>query len=378
MITSRLGKLHPDATEQRIYINGRFLEQPLSGVQRYAREMLSALDRLLSAENNLSERWCLLTTGRESEYPPLDRIEVRPVRSILRGHAWEQGALPRAARGGVLVGLAGGGPILHRRQLVVIHDASVFRHPKFYSVPYGLWHRSIGRALATLARIATVSQFSRHELADVLRLDPQTIPVFHNGSDHMRRVTPTSVAFDRLQLCDRRYFVVLGNLSRNKNVAVAINALRQVPDASLVLIGGLDRRVFGESGIDASDERLIFAGRLDDANVAGLFAHASGLLFPSLYEGFGIPPLEAMVQGVPVIASDIEAVREVCGDAALYFDPHDPLELAAAMRAILAEGEAERAKRRQRGIARAAQFTWDRTARQLADFCHEELMLARR
>ena len=159
------------ASEPMIFINGRFLEQPLGGVQRYAREMLAALDRALAAEPNRMERWCLLTTGNELDCPSLQRIEKRVVQSRVRGHFWEQLALGRAARRGALIGLGGSGPLLHSRQLVVIHDASVFRHPEFYSARYGLWHRAIDRMLAKRARIATVSNFSRHELADVLQLD---------------------------------------------------------------------------------------------------------------------------------------------------------------------------------------------------------------
>jgi glycosyltransferase involved in cell wall biosynthesis len=365
--------LNEETGQPTVYINGRFLEQPLSGVQRYAREMVTALDRVLGADRKGYGRWCLLTTGRERERLPLDHIEVRPRPAMMTGHAWEQVTLAREARDGVLVGLGGSGAVLHSRQLVVIHDASVFRHPDFFSAGYGIWHRLIGRALARRARIATVSRFSRDELAGILKLDPAAIPVLYNGSDHMRRLTPKSDAVDRLQLHPGPYFVLLGNLTRNKNLSVAIEALMEVPNTTLVVVGGINRRVFGSAGIDASSDRLIFAGRLDDAEVAGLLEQAAGLLFPSLYEGFGIPPLEAMVLGCPVIASDIPPVKEVCGDAALYFDPNDSMALAAAMRAILSEGNAERQKRLEQGAARAASFTWEQSAKKLAALCRDEL-----
>jgi glycosyltransferase involved in cell wall biosynthesis len=358
--------------ESTFFINGRFLEQPLGGVQRYAREMLVALDRSLSTQANRSERWCLLTTGNEQDCPPLQCIEKRAVRSKFRGHVWEQLVLGSAARRGVLVGFGGSGPLLHPRQLVVIHDASVFRHPEFYSVRYGLWHRMIGRTLSLRARIATVSNFSKRELADLLKLDPSRIPVFYNGSEHADRVTPSFEALARLRLRNRDYFVTLGNLTKNKNLAVALKALELMPDTSLVVIGSANQRVFANTLGGHSSDRIIFTGRLNDADVRGLLSNAVALLFPSLYEGFGIPPLEAMVNGCPVIASDIPPAREVCGDAALYFDPHSTEQLAAAMRIVLTDPDVVRHERVQRGADRAAIFSWDQSARQLAEFCRSE------
>jgi len=366
-----------EQTEPTIFINGRFLEQPLSGVQRYAREMLGALDRALSDYDAPDERWCLLTTGNEQDCPRLERIEKQAVRSKLGGHAWEQVILGRAAHGGALIGFGGSGPLHHASQLIVIHDASVFRRPEFYSARYGLWHRTMGRLLARRSRIATVSEFSRQELADVLHLDASRIPIFYNGSEHLDRIPPSLEAMDRLGLRDRTYFVALGNLTPNKNLAVALEALEQLPNALLVVIGSVNQRVFGKSLGERLSDRFVFTGRLDDANVRGLLSNATALLFPSLYEGFGIPPLEAMVNGCPVVASDIPPVREVCGDAALYFNPHRGRELAGAMRAIMTEPDAVRQERIRRGFDRAAAFTWDRSARELAEFCRNEFLRPR-
>jgi glycosyltransferase involved in cell wall biosynthesis len=362
------------AGKPTIFINGRFLEQPLGGVQRYAREMLTALDRALGAERHCEERWCLLTTGNEHDCPALQRIEKRAVRGNFRGHAWEQFVLGRAARGGSLIGFGGSGPLIHGRQLVIIHDASVFRHPEFYSYRYALWHRLMGRALSRRARLATVSDFSRRELAEVLKLNPSSIPIFYNGSEHAARGLPSFEALDRLGLRNRSYFLALGNLTINKNIAVALEALERLPQASLVVVGAPNQRIFSNIIDRQTSDRVTFTGRLDDANVRGLLSNATALLFPSLYEGFGIPPLEAMVNDCPVIASDIPPVREVCGDAALYFDARNPEQLSGAMFSLLTEPDGARQQRVQRGAERAAGFSWDRSARQLADFCRNELI----
>ncbi len=364
------------ARARTVYINGRFLDQPMSGVQRYAREMVIALDRLLGIEENAAERWCLLTTGRGQGSLSLKHIDVRPISSWLAGHAWEQLALARAARDGVLVGFGGSGPLFHSRQLVIIHDAAVFHRPDLFSGKYGAWHRFMGRSLAERARIGTVSNFSRRELAEILKLQPDSIPVLYNGADHMRCVDPSVEAVERFKLHGRPYFVILGNLTKNKNVATAVEAFHHFPDCALVIVGGALRPIFGSPDMDQTDDRLVFTGRLDDRSVVGLLKQASALLFPSLYEGFGIPPLEAMVVGCPVIASDIPAVREACGDAARYFDPLDSVGLADQMRTILDESVADRAERISRGQARVANFTWERSAKELLAFCRSELLQA--
>lgn len=346
----------------------------MSGVQRYAREIIIALDRLLGAEENVTERWCLLTTGREQESLGLKHVDIRPISSWLAGHAWEQLVLARAARDGVLVGFAGSGPLFHSRQLVIIHDAAVFRRPHLFSGNYGRWHRFIGRFLGRRARIGTVSNFSRCELAEILKLEPDSIPVLYNGADHMSRVVPSFESGERLELNGRPYFVILGNLTKNKNVAAAIEASRHFPNCALVIVGAAIQRIFASPDMDEANEQLLFTGRLDDRNVVGLLKQASALLFPSLYEGFGIPPLEAMAVGCPVIASDIPAVREACGDAVRYFDPFDPIGFADQMRAILDESVADRAERIRRGQARVANFTWERSAKELLAFCRSELL----
>lgn len=225
--------------------------------------------------------------------------------------------------------------MIHPRQTVVIHDAAVFRHPEHFRPAYAFTHRLLGRTLARHVNLATVSRFSRMELSAVLKRPEETIAVASNGADHFARITPDIQAPGRLGLDGRPFFLALGNLAPNKNIPVMIRAMSRLndPNVRLVLIGGQDGNVF--SRLHADDPRIILAGRLEDSAVAGLLRKARALIFASLYEGFGIPPLEAFAQGCRVLASDIPAVREVCACAALYFPPHDDAALAALMNASL-------------------------------------------
>jgi glycosyltransferase involved in cell wall biosynthesis len=179
-------------------------------------------------------------------------------------------------------------------------------------------------------------------------------------------VAPDLGVITRLGLTDHPYFVVLGNLAPNKNIAVAFRALSRLPDplVRLVLIGGRHDRVFDGPPMPP-DPRLVAAGRCSDAEVAALLRHARGLVFPSLYEGFGIPPLEALALGCPVVASDIPATREVCAAAALYFDPDQDAALAGHMMRLL---DGPDPARRTAGLRRADGYAWSRSAEMLEDF----------
>jgi glycosyltransferase involved in cell wall biosynthesis len=337
-----------------IFINGRFLIQPMSGVQRYAREIVRALDRRPGA----ADRYLLLTPPG-AENLNLTRIPVRIVHGG-RGHAWEQMTLAWAARNGRLLSLCGASPVLHPRQVVVIHDAAVFCHPEHFRPAYAAFHRILGRLLASRARIATVSHFSRHELATTLHIPAAKITVAPNSADHLRAIKPDPDVVAALDLTDRPYFVALGNLTPNKNIAVTLRPLARIPDPAvrLVLIGSRPEAIFDAPSLQ-HDPRLIIAGRCSDAQIVALLTQARGLLFPSLYEGFGIPPLEAFALGCPVIASDIPATREVCADAALYFAPTDDAALAEHMKRLLNETDHAR---RDAGLRRTELYSWSRSA----------------
>jgi glycosyltransferase involved in cell wall biosynthesis len=356
------------ATPTTVFINGRFLTQPISGVQRYAQEIVGALDAL-AGEGALAQRYMLLTPPGARALD-LRHIETRTV-GTRNGHLWDQLDFARAVRGGVALGLAMTGPVAMKRQVVVIHDASVQRHPEHYSRPYVLAHRIIDRLLARRAVVATVSEFSRRELADVLPVAARDIVVAPNGAEHLS-IAPDAGVVERLGLTKNGYFLTLGNLTRNKNLAVALRALARLQpgSAKLVAVGRMERTVFGSAGLPEPGADVLLPGRLDDAEVAGLMQGARALIFPSIYEGFGIPPLEAFVNECPVLASTAPAVQEVCGDAADYFEPHDDATLARLMQMLLDDHDgALRRDRLAKGKQRVARYTWRGSAQILADAC---------
>lgn len=360
------------AAVRSVCINGRFLAQRPSGVQRFAGELVKALDAELAQGRggHIAEHWQLLVPPGVTAWPALRCIRVRQVGHLgsrLGGPLWDQLLRWHCGADDLLVNLANGGPVLRGNSLCVIHDAAVYRTPLNFTRSYRGFHQLLGRLLARRSRIATVSHFSRQELAEVLDLPVGRIAVVPNGSEHLRGVVPDASVLQELRLQPQRFFLFVGSPVPNKNLGTAIAAFARLgePGVCFVIVGAVDEAVFGRER-QALPPGVVMAGRLSDAQVAALLREARALVFPSRYEGFGIPPLEAMLQRCPVIASDIPPVREVCADAALYFDPASPEALCRRMRQALADPAALHALA-QRGEERVRLFSWQRSAQRLLD-----------
>jgi glycosyltransferase involved in cell wall biosynthesis len=343
-------------------INGRFLARTVSGVERYARQITLALDQKLSRSALDAPKVTLLAPSNTSCDLPLQSISFRSYGNV-SGHLWEQTVLPVLARKSVLINLCNSGPLFHRKNFVVIHDAAVYRYPRDFSFLYRTYHRGLDTILARLATIGTVSHFSQRELFAVLGIETALIPIIGNGADHFSAMDCDSPdVTDALGVRGMPYFVTVGTASKRKNLEVVLRAVRLLDrfDFRVVVVGGRNPKVFEETKLE-SDPRLVFAGRITDEQLAALYKTATALVFPSRYEGFGIPPLEAFSRGCPVIAATAESVREVCGDAAEFFDPDDPQQLSSIMNERL-DDHSIAARWVELGFKRAADYQWANAA----------------
>lgn len=343
-----------------LYINGRFLQKPVTGTERFAREITWAMDAILAEREGGSDVTLIAPPGTPA--PQGLRVIKFRTEGKRQGHAWEQYDLCRATKDGSLLSLTNSGPVFHRRQAVVIHDAAPYRIPKDFSFGYTTLHRCLGHILARRARLVTVSYFSRTDLSQVLRIPECRIAVVHNGHEHIMRSSPDDGILGTLGLIDRPYFLFVGAPVPRKNLATALRAFAALDrkDAAFVIVGASNKKVF-RAGLENLPDNAILPGRLSDEEIVSLYRHARALVFPSLYEGFGIPPLEAMVHRCPVIASDIPPVREVCAEAARYFDPRDADACTAAMRDVLDNADL-RESMRQAAAARCRAFSWRESA----------------
>ncbi len=343
----------------QLYINGRFLDQTLSGVQRFAYEMTRELTQI----------W------PQAAAPP---VVLRPtkgggvdvpfcVRSVgyRTGVPWEQLELPRVASGGLLMNLANTAPLLARNQAVVIHDVGAFDMPQAYSLAFRTYYRVLQRRMARRdIKVATVSEFSRSAIVKHLGIAHDRIAVVREGSDHMHRLASADGTLTRHQLTPGGYVLAVGNLSQHKNLASLSEVARMLDRRGVPLvIAGQINPIFDSVG-NKLPEPARYLGRVSDAELKALYEGAACFVFPSLYEGFGLPAVEAMACRCVVLASRIPGLQETCGDAALFFDPKSPADIADKVASVLDDQPlAERL--RQAGTARAGELTWAKSAQAL-------------
>ena len=350
-----------------IFFNGRFLTQPLTGVQRFACEVMRAMDEMIDrGEIDYSTyHFICLAPPHTSDSQNWKWISFRPV-GRLQGNLWEQLELPRHAGSNLLVNLGSIGPLIKHYQVIAIHDAAVFAIPQAYTLPFLLKYRLIITVLgATAPLIFTVSQFSKAELLRYLRIRPEKIHVLAEGREHILKITPDTTVFERFAIGKNPYFLVVSSMSLHKNLPVVIRATRLLEESGykLVVVGGTYSKVFRSEEYEFPS-RVIQVGVLNDGELAALYRGALGLIFPSIYEGFGLPPLEAMACGCPVIASRSASLPEVCGEAVLYCDPSDPADITHQIQRLI-DDPSLRAHLREAGLRQAARFSWIETARQM-------------
>lgn len=332
-------------------INARFASQATTGVQRVAHELASRLrtpHRLLQPRRPLSGPFA---------------------------HLWEQSVLPLRSGDDLLWSPCNTGPVLARNQIVTIHDVSVFDHPEWYAPNFVRLYRNLLPTLArNCRRVVTVSAYSRDRICHHFGLSPGTVEVIPNGIGpefHRRPLDEVLQVQDRHGLTDQRYFLVLGTREPRKNLDLAIRAWlrlrgRIAPDFRLAVTGKMgSSRIFHGSGTQIPEDAGVhYLGYVDDALLPALISGAHALIYPSLYEGFGLPVAEAMACGTPAITTTRSSLPEVGGDAAIYVDPADPDSLAKTL-LELAKSAAMRQEYGERGVARARRFDWDVAARQM-------------
>lgn len=355
-----------------IVINGRFLTQLTAGVQRFAVETVKAMDKCLD-----EPRYASLKGRVELQAPRTARdmalSNIRLNRSgRLSGYAWEQIEFPVRCGRRLMLNLCMLGPIVKRHQILVVHDTSTRAMPHAFSKSFVAAYDVIVPAACRRADlVVSVSDFSRREMQKYYGLDAANIPVCYEGCDHITSHPADNAIVEKLGLAGRPFFLGVGINAPNKNLESAIAALHKagLPDALLVVTGNRAVTVHDHLPSVAYDN-VITTGHISDGQLRALYEHALAMVYPSLYEGFGLPPLEAMQCGCPAIVSDQPALVEIGGSAALRCGMHDVDGLARHMRDVYSDPDLRR-RLKDAGLQHARNFTWDKTARRLLDLCIE-------
>lgn len=308
---------------KKIYINGRFLTQNITGVQRYAIEIVKALDKYLD-DNKLNDKYKfeIVCPKNIKQKLILKNIEIKKIGS-LKGHLWEQIELPLYVKNKFLFNFCNCAPLVKKNQIVTIHDVAVCAVPYAYSKTFRIWYKFMYKILTSrLKKIFTVSEFSKKRLNEYFNIPLERIEVTYNGIDHMENIKPDENIFSKFSIEKNNYVLAVSSLNPSKNFKLILETAKILPEINFVIAGGNNSTVFKEQGLEITSN-VKFIGYVDDEELVALYKYASCFVYPSIYEGFGIPPIEAMSCRCPVIVSNIDVLREVCGKGALYCDIKD-------------------------------------------------------
>lgn len=355
-------------------VNGKFLRAHQTGVHRVAAELCNALAALKAEEHPAVE-------GMSFELlVPHDGVEraksiALPARRIggPSGNLWEQIVLPLRKGRGTLLSFCNIGPVACRDAITMIHDAQVHISPESYRPAFRIWYRLVQPLFARRHRhLLSVSANAADDMERSGLCSRDRISVVHNGVDHILGVQPEPAILSRLQLEGGAYALALASTQAHKNIGLLLRvfARPEMESLRLVLFGGEGEQAFLDAGHLLSPN-VVFAGRVSDGELRALMEHALCLAFPSLTEGFGLPPLEAMLLGCPAVIAPCGALPEVCGDAALHAGPRDEAGWADAILRLSSQ-PALRSGMAEKGRLQASRFTWRAAALALAEILRSD------
>lgn len=332
-----------------IQVNTRFLAHELTGVQRYTTEILDRLE---------GEYECISPDQWPSGGIP--------------GHLWEQFALPLKLSGRLFWNPTCPGPVAVANQVITVHDLTAVEHPEWFDRKYALWNRLLTPLVLRRCRhIIAVSNYTEQRIRERYHIPEEKITVIHNGVD-ARFAPADDEAIDHariaLDIPEGAYLLSLSAIQPRKNIRRLLHVWEKVQEKlpnppTLVLAGGAGRStVFQNFSLGSPPPNVHFTGYVDDDLLPGLYTGAKAFLYPSLYEGFGFPVLEAMACGTAVLTSNVTSLPEVAGDAAVLVDPHSEEEIERGLVGLI-QKEKKRMSLQEKGRERAASFRWEVSAR---------------
>ncbi|MGC9217664.1 glycosyltransferase family 4 protein [Acidithiobacillus sp.] len=335
----------------RYWVNTRILSYPVTGVQRYLFELLQRM--------------------------PSDQLhQIAPCYSIsgARAHIWEQTVLPLQTRGHLLWSPSNTGPLAVSRQVVTVHDVTPMDHPEWLNPRFAAWYRFLTPKLVRrVARVITDSEFTKSRLLETTSVAADKVIVVPLGVG--ARFVPqdreqVESSIHKLGLPTNHYVLSLGSLEPRKNLGRLLRAWEVIyhrlpEDVWLVVSGAKGKSLVFQDvpELEALPPRVFLTGHVPDKLLPFLYAGAMAFAYPSVYEGFGLPPLEAMASGTPTLVGNRASLPEVVGDAAVQVNPFDIEAIAGGLQRLI-EDSSFRAVLRRKGLEQAGRFNWDKTAEQ--------------
>jgi len=344
-----------------IFVNARFLTQSMTGVQRFAIEVC------LQLKHHFGDNLVFVSPDNIVQAEYAKRLGVVTI-GTHEGHLWEQWDLPRYLRKNgnpLLLCLCNTAPLFYENKVVTVHDVAFEAFPETFNKSFLYVYRFlIPRIIKASKHVVTVSEFSKQEIIKYYHTSAEKISVVNNAVS-----SSFSINID-VRFSAQKYFLAVSSLNFRKNFLTVLKAFdnfeKKNKDTLLYIIGDLSCDNFAGINISSyqSNPRIKFLGRVSDEALIGYYSNALAFVYPSLYEGFGIPPLEAQSCGCPVLCANIPPLREVLGDSALMCDPFDVQRFTDNMEQ-LASSPSLREDLISRGRENVKRFSWIESANKI-------------
>lgn len=304
----------------KLFINGRFLTQKVTGVQRYAIEIVKALDSIISDSDDIV---LLVPPGKLVTELKLSRIGIKQI-GRLKNILWEHISFPLYAmnRKSFTLNLCNVAPLISPG-IVCIHDAKIKAKPEYFSKKFLMWYNLLFLNETKRAKkILTVSEFSKREIMKYYRVNENSIAVVPDAWQHYLSVNYSDNALDIYKLEKNEYFFSMCSLEPNKNFKWIAEVAKANKNYTFVVSGSINSKVFSDGlGFDCP-ENMKLLGYISDEEAKTLMRYCKAFLFPTYYEGFGIPPLEALTAGAEcIVVSDTDVMHEIFEDSVVFINP---------------------------------------------------------
>jgi glycosyltransferase involved in cell wall biosynthesis len=338
-----------------VYINARFLTQKTSGVQRFAIELAIRLKKMYP-------HFIFVSPNAIFHVDLAKKLEVVTVGNF-NSHIWEQIELPlflKSKGSPLLINFCNTAPLFYSNQIVTIHDVIFHLHPEWFSSIFAKWYNYLIPKIAQKAKLVlTVSENAKTDICKYFNVPKESVSVIYNAVNESFQI-PNEDGLKK-----KPYILAVSSLDPRKNFENLIKAYLSLDKIELdLIIVGAESASFPKHHLFEevkNNQKIKFTGYVTDEELVRFYQEATLFVYPSLYEGFGIPPLEAMACGTPVIVANNSSLPEVCSDAAIYTNEHDYKDIAQKIN-LLIENIPLQQDLIQLGLKRVKCFSWDSSA----------------
>ncbi|MCS3178709.1 glycosyltransferase family 4 protein [Candidatus Bacteroides intestinigallinarum] len=341
-----------------IVVNARFLTQSITGVQRFAIEVCLKLKDLVDDIE-------FVTSANVAQQEVFDALDAKIIGKF-HGHLWEQIDLPQYLKrkgAPLLINLANTAPLFYKNKVVTIHDVAYKVFPQTYPKSFLMFYSfMIPKLLYGSKHVITVSEFSKYEICKFYSIPKKKVSVVYNAVSESFTPKPTADS--------NKYFLAVSSMNYRKNFIYILEAFtmyqKQGGKESLYIIGDLKNKSFKEIDLSQykNNTQIKFLGRVSDEDLIVYYSNALAFIYPSFYEGFGIPPLEAQACGCPAVCADVSCLPEIFGDSVLYCDPYHAASLVEVMITLASDTNLCQ-HQIEKGKKNLSRYSWKKSADQL-------------